>query len=184
MKKPIVALIVLILSLSVTCIAFANVFTGGFPSNDVKSLKYVISGGDSNYQQNIMKAGCNAWNGISSKVAVSNNNSGAKVSVYKSTTNTSGLWGEARPYYKKYGIWIYDSACVNIWGIADVYGYDNQMSNSNLLNSEKKAVFTHEMGHILSLAHISSDGVMVSGRNKSLTPTTTDKNNLKLKWGN
>ncbi len=162
-----------------------HLFTGGYPASDIQNLRYVLSGGDSSYQQNIMKAGANQWNSISSQVVVSLNSSGAKMSIYKSTTSTPGLFGEAYLYYDDGDGWERDLVGNQIWGLSDIYGYDNQMTASNMTDAQKKAVFTHEVGHALSLKHISSPltGVMRQGLEKALSPTDTDKGHLTLKWG-
>ena len=72
-----------------------------------------------------------------------------------------------------------------IWGVSDIYGYDNQMTASDMTDAQKKAVFTHEVGHALSLKHIYSPltGVMRQGLEKALSPTDTDIGHLTLKWG-
>ncbi|OPY57827.1 MAG: hypothetical protein A4E55_01368 [Pelotomaculum sp. PtaU1.Bin035] len=187
-RKIVIILTILICSLSIVSLAWADaqhLFTGGYPASDIQDLRYVLSGGDSSYQQNIMKAGANQWNSISSEVVLSNNSSGAKMSIYKSTTSTPGLFGEAYCYYDGGDGWERDLVGNQIWGVSDIYGYDNQMTASNLTNAQKKAVFTHEVGHALSLKHISSPltGVMRQGLEKALSPTDTDEGHLTLKWG-
>lgn len=168
-------------------------FTGGFTQTDVSGLSYVKSGGDSAYQTNVM-SGVDAWNGISTKVRVINSSTGAKVSVYKSTSTVSGLNGRMDPYYKNsFGGMTLDSAYTNVWAVADVFGFDNNMNNvsgiGSLSTSQRKAVFTHEMGHALSLKHNNSTYFLIMNQYTqdtvaALTPKTDDKGNLKLKWGN
>jgi len=110
-RKILIILTIAICSLSMTVSAWADaqhLFTGGYPASDIQNLRYVLSGGDSNYQQNIMKAGANQWNSRSGKVVVSQNSSGSKMSIYKSTTATPGLFGEAYCYYDGGSGWVRD----------------------------------------------------------------------------
>ncbi|QOS97834.1 matrixin family metalloprotease [Brevibacterium sp. JNUCC-42] len=162
-------------------------FTGGFKSSDVSDLKYVVSGGNSSYQK-MMEAGVQAWNDVSSKVNVSYGSDG-KVSVYKSTTSVSGLNGRIDPYYRNVvGGLSLDKKCVNIWETVDVFGFDNNLEKLNLDSDEKKAVYMHEMGHALSMAHNDSKKYLLMNTYtqdtvKALTLKSDDKGNLRIKWG-
>lgn len=164
-----------------------HLFSGSYRSSDASNLKYVLSGGDATYQ-NMMRAGANAWNGISSKVALSENNTGAKMSIYKSTTTTTGLLGRMYPYYKNfYGGLSEDTSLTNVWEVTDVYGYDNQMTNCNMNIYQKQSNYSHEVGHALSLAHTSdlpsSTYTVMRQGIQQIGPQLTDKDHLKLKWG-
>ena len=164
-----------------------HVFTGGYSAANVSSLKYVISGGDTDYQ-NMMKAGANAWNGISSKVSVSNNNTGAKMSIYKGTTTSSGTLGRMIPYYKNIlGGLSEDTSLTNIWSVTDVYGYDNQMEAFSMTKIQKQSNYSHEVGHALSMAHTndlpSTTSTVMRQGIQSIGPQPTDEGHLKLKWG-
>jgi hypothetical protein len=163
-------------------------FTGGFPSSNIQDLKFVISGGNNSYQKNIISAGAKAWNDISSKVKISNNSTGAKVSIYKTSGKLSRVYGSTCAYYSTfYGI-AYDFSNAQIWNCVDIYGYDNQMDTAGYTDSDKKCIYMHEMGHALSLAHNDSNTFIIMNPSASniisaLYPRNDDKNNLKLKWG-
>ncbi|WPS85391.1 matrixin family metalloprotease (plasmid) [Brevibacillus halotolerans] len=153
-------------------------FTGGLRATDVKKIKYVISGGSSSYQKNVMKAGVEAWNGISSKVKVTEGSSGAKVSVILKNSDKNNLYGIMMPFSN--GARDYDLD--EIWDNIDVIGYENTLSKIGL--SEQRGVFTHEMGHALSLAHNDSDSDLIMHPYALTTDVQTDdEKNLKLKWG-
>ncbi|TEB04873.1 hypothetical protein Psch_03635 [Pelotomaculum schinkii] len=82
-KKILILICTLSCLLLTFSIAFADaqhLFTGGYRA--VTDLGYVLSGGDSSYQQNIMVAGANAWNGLSSNVAVGLNTDVSAMSIY------------------------------------------------------------------------------------------------------
>lgn len=153
-------------------------FTGGLRASDVKKIKYVIAGGSSSYQRNVMKAGVEAWNGISSKVKVTEGSSGAKVSVILTNSDKNNLYGIMMPFSNEARDYDLDE----IWDNIDVIGYDNTLSRIGL--SEQKGVFTHEMGHALSLAHNDSDSDLIMHSVELSTDIQTDdEKNLKLKWG-
>lgn len=162
---------------------------GGFPASEVKAIGYVMSGGTSSYQKNIMKAGVESWNGISTKVRVLYDNEDAKISVYKSSSSVSGLNGRMDPYYENaLGRLKFDENFDNVWEVADIFGFDNNMDKLKLTDDEKKAIYIHEMGHALSLKHNDSTYYLIMNTDTLDTAAATtlksdDKGNLKLKWG-
>ncbi|TPG69754.1 hypothetical protein EEL31_15505 [Brevibacillus laterosporus] len=154
-------------------------FTGGLRASDVKNIKYVLAGGSSSYQKKVMKAGVEAWNGVSKKVKISEGNSGAIVSVILTNAPTANLYGIMIPFSDGDRDWGLDE----IWDNIDVIGYDNVLSSIGI--DEQRGVFTHEMGHALSLAHNDSDSDLIMHSVKLSTDIQTDdEKNLKLKWGN
>lgn len=51
-RKILIILTIVICSLSMVALAWADaqhLFTGGYPASDIQNLRYVLSGGDSNY---------------------------------------------------------------------------------------------------------------------------------------
>ncbi|QOT00354.1 hypothetical protein JNUCC42_06425 [Brevibacterium sp. JNUCC-42] len=153
-------------------------FTGGLRASYVKNIKYVLAGGSSSYQKKVMKAGVEAWNDISSKVNVSEGNSGAIVSVILTNSNKNNLYGIMMPFADGDRDYELD----DIWDNIDVIGYDNTLSRIGI--DEQRGVFTHEMGHALSLAHNDSDSdLIMHSVNLSTGIQTDDEKNLKLKWG-
>ncbi|QOT00422.1 matrixin family metalloprotease [Brevibacterium sp. JNUCC-42] len=112
-----------------------------------------------------------------------------KVSVYKSTTSVSDLNGRIDPYYRNVvGGLSLDKKGINIWETVDVFCFDNNLEKLNLDSDEKKAVYMHEMGHALSMAHNDSKKYLLMNTYtqdtvKALTLKSDDKGNLRIKWG-
>lgn len=164
-------------------------FVGGFNQPKVShTISYVLSGGSSSYQQNIMNAGVIQWNGISSKVVLAGSGPNG-ISVYCSSTSNPDLQGVMNPYYRNwYGSLTYDSSLTNVWECADVFGYENNMSRKGYTDAQKKAIYIHEVGHAVSLAHNNSAYYLIMNQYsndtiKALVPQKDDKDNLKIKWG-
>jgi len=169
----------------------AHLFSGGLPASKVASLNWAYYT-DSTYGDTIIAPAANNWNSISSKVKLSNaSGTGTSVSIdaYKDTTSIPGLWGEIIPYYvDASGNVVDDLACLcHTWTYVEVYGYENQMNTSGLTNTQKVSNYTHEFGHALSLNHVArnspSAAVMKQGQ-QGIGPQQTDKDHLRLKWGN
>lgn len=190
--SSIVVVLVLVAIASITTASGpAHVFTGGYPVDVVQNLRYVVSGGTSNYQQNIMIAGANQWNGISSKVSVSMNSSGARMSILQGSTPVQGLLGEMKPFKQNMlGQWI-PALPTDVWYATDVIIYENQFvlleqHGVPITDVGRRATLSHEVGHALSLAHtndIPTVENMDQGLGKAPTPTSVDKFHLTLKWG-
>lgn len=196
MKRRTGSLVVLVLML-VTIVSIttasgpAHVFSGGYPVDVVQNLRYVVSGGTSNYQQNIMIAGANQWNGISSKVNLSTNSSGARMSILQGSTPVQGLLGEMKPYKRDMlGQWL-PALPTDVWHATDVIIYENQFAwlaqkGVPITDVDRRATLSHEVGHALSLAHtndIPTVENMDQGLGKAPAPTSVDKFHLTLKWG-
>lgn len=162
-----------------------HTYTGGYRSSDAADLKFVISGGDSNYQT-LMKNAALSWNGISSKVKLSNSSTGAKMSIIKSTKDPSDptLVGKMFPYYYYFGNLI-PASNSDVWDLVDAKGYSEAMFGYQ--SFEIQSVYTHEIGHALSLGHNQTKPTIMYNPFYRTTyptsPTTADKDHLKLKWG-
>lgn len=163
----------------------AHIYTGGYPASVVQSLKYVLSGGDSGYQQNVMQRGADMWNDISSAVSLSLNSVGARMSIIKSTSDQAGRYGACFWYKKNILGQIVPATSTDIWYCTDCYIYDNQCQYMD--EFEKSSVMGHEVGHGLSLAHTNDLGtseIMDSGSwPDEYAPTPVDEGHLTLKWG-
>jgi hypothetical protein len=165
----------------------ANIFSGGLPPSEVQSLGVKYYTNDT-YGKTYIVPAMNNWNGISSKVKLNNVQDGRiKVNAFSGTTSQDGLLGRMFPYYTTwYGGTAEDTSLSKTWTYTDVYAYANQMKNYNMNDSQIKSNYTHEFGHALSLAHVTDSNVSAVMKQgiQSIGPTTTDKNNLKAKWGN
>jgi hypothetical protein len=188
-QKMLLLLFVIIftLSLSGTAFALGEVYTGGYRASDVAGLKYIISGSPGgSYDNDIIQPAAYDWNFISSKVSLTYNSSGAKMSVIVKGYSGSDVLGRMYPYYKNIsGGLSVDTALTRVWECTDVVGYDETMNDALFLNYEKRQVYCHEMGHALSLAHVTngSYSVMKPSGTDPYSPSTYDKSNLKNKWG-
>lgn len=163
-----------------------HIWTGGLPTSVISDFRYVVSGG-TYAQQNIMKAGANAWNGISSKVKLSNNATSAKMNIYWSSSPVNGNYGYCYTWYNDSGTLREDTIRTRVWFCIDAYVYDNQMVINGFNDYQKQSNVTHEVGHALSLAHTNNlpattYTVMRQGK-QQIGPQMEDKNHLKLKWG-
>lgn len=159
-----------------------HLYSGGFSSTIISNLKYVMSGGDSTYQWEIMEKGAQRWNGISSKVKASYGTSGTRLSIYKSSSSVPDLFGQALFYKSDWS----QASIYAVWSYASVKLYDNQMNNAGFTLENKRSCMAHEMGHILSLNHtndIPSPELMDPGKDLPSWPTSIDIGHLKLKWG-
>lgn len=63
------------------------------------------------------------------------------------------------------------------------------MNNFRLDKTQIISTYIHEFGHALSLAHVADNSsalpaVMRTSGGQRLGPQQTDKNHLRLKWGN
>jgi hypothetical protein len=171
---------------------FAQYFAGGFPSSRVVQVRWAAPSLSSDYLTKYVRPGVNSWNGISSRVSISQvatSTSGSyEIDVLTSSTPRQGLVGQLIPYYL-IGSKLFESSPTDTWTYAQLFGYTNQISNFKLTDSEIIAsVYAHEMGHALSMAHTNPPtgtiSIMKSGFQTSYLPQAFDKANLKAKWGN
>ena len=182
--RKVAFMLVVTLMMSKTILA-SDIFKGGLPSVEVKSLKFRYTT-NSTYGNKFIVPAANYWNGISSKVSMTSTTSDtAKVSVYAETTTQNGLLGLVVPYYETIsGSISEDTNLTKTWIFCDLFGYYNQMQSFNMTDSQIISNYAHEFGHTLSLSHPSSSvtALMKQGI-QSIKPQTHDKNNLKAKWG-
>jgi hypothetical protein len=111
------------------------------------------------------------------------------VRVVTATTAQNGLYGLTTPYCTSGGSSLSGIACASIqkWGSAQVTGYTNQIALSNLNTTQIiSSVYCHEFGHVLSLSHTNYGvtAVMTASDITTYLPQSTDKANLRAKWGN
>ena len=148
----------------------------------VSDLRFIMEGGTTSEQTNIISPGALQWNNISSGVSLSNNSSNSKCTIAWTTFTDPDYSGHTM-VYNYYGQEIDDYTSTWYSTRCEIY-YNNI---SGYTNSEKKAVVTHEVGHALGLneaTDMSAKPVMRQGIDKALSPNQVDKAHLKLKWGN
>jgi hypothetical protein len=166
--------------------AAGQYWSGGFPSSFIKDYRYIVSGGTTT-EQNDFRYAASKWNGISSKVSLSENQKGSKVSLI-TTTNTS----EVPSAYIGY-TWTYNSSgsvasTSSTWAVADVKVYKTNLSNyypGSDYRGAFQTVAMHEIGHSLSLSHNDTVSCLMESEMRGFytAPARADKENLKAKWG-
>jgi hypothetical protein len=172
-------------------VGFAQSFSGGFPASRVVQLTWAAPSLSSSYLTQYVRPGFNGWNGISSKVSLSQVVSSASHQVDVLTSSISsgpGVIGEFFPYCLVGGSLV-KCLSTDVWAYAQIYGYTDQISYFKLTDSEIiGSVYAHEMGHALSMKHTSPPtgtvSIMKSGFINSYLPQAFDKANLTQRWGN
>jgi hypothetical protein len=161
-----------------------HLFSGGFGS--ALGLRWTSSL-SSTYLSDYVIPAANGWNGISSKVTLTQVSSGTyQIKVNTSTTASFGTVGEMIQYCS-FGSGAAVCQTETPWTSVQVLGYTNQIANFYLTKTEIiSTVYAHEFGHALSMAHntIDTPSLMETGSKKTILPQATDKSHLKLKWGN
>jgi hypothetical protein len=181
-----------------------SVFYSRLPSGAVKWIarpKYgpnyaedLVGPAISNYTNQYLVPASRSWNGISSKVSLTQVTSGSyQVSV------TNDLLPAIKPVLDAYGIFV--AYCIgptgvtitgdfcrnlpSIWSSVQIIGYEIPMITDKFSTTNRIAVYTHEWGHTLSLRHneTGAPSIMLQGQ-KTIGPQAADKDHLRLKWGN
>ncbi len=162
-----------------------HLFSGGFPASTIQNLTYYKDPSLTTYTyaDEVDKA-APSWNGISSKVKLTNGASTAKVKVYAGNYSTQTWNGIMDPYSGG----TYDPEGDDIWDSARIRLNYYQMTTQKSLNSLSiQSVAGHEFGHALSLKHTGrSVSIMTDDYYDDFSyylPQTMDKDHLKLKWG-
>jgi len=178
----------LILGSAIPAFALGEVYSGGYPASVVSGLKYIISGSPGTwYDDDIIHPAAYDWNFISTKVSVTYNSSGSKMSVLVQDYSGSDVVGRMIPYYRNIlGRLVVDTTCTKDWEVTEAIGYDETMNDNLYLSLDKRHVYCHEIGHALSLDHVTADAdaIMKQGSRDPVSPTDYDKANLRFKWGN
>ncbi|WP_051263322.1 hypothetical protein [Tuberibacillus calidus] len=186
MKKYLFFLPVLLLTVILSPVTShaADTWSGGFSS--VNPIYYNVHTNDT-YKNNYIVPAARNWNGISSKVTLSNwQNSAAAIEVYAETTSDPDLLGEFIPYYTDNFGRHRDTSCYcHTWnGGGDLIGYYDNMNKNNMTDSQIISNYTHEFGHSLSLGHPSESSASVMHQGiQSIGPQSLDKSNLRKRWG-
>jgi hypothetical protein len=166
-----------------------HTFTGGFLPSKTPDLKILSSLG-AQYDTAHTDAAIVSWNNISSKVRLTKVTSGSyDVSLVVSTNLNPSVYGEMVPYCAAgAGLAKCDSST---WNSTQVKVYESNMNNNGYTSTgHKRALISHELGHVLSLAHypnedyISFDAAMGNAAvYNQLLPQAIDKAHLKEKHG-
>jgi hypothetical protein len=161
-----------------------HLWSGGFGT--ASDLRWTSSL-SSSYLSDYVIPATNGWNGISSRVKLTQVSSGAyQIKVNITTSSSFGTVGEMISYCSA-GSGYVKCGGVTPWGSAQVIGYTNQITNFYLTKTEIiSTVYSHEFGHALSMGHnfVDTPSVMQQGSKSTYLPQATDKSHLKLKWGN
>jgi hypothetical protein len=161
-----------------------HLWSGGFGS--ASSLKWTSSL-SSTYLSDYVIPGANGWNGISSKVNLTQVSSGTyQIRVSTQSDPRYGVVGEMIAYCPS-GSGYTKCGGYTPWGSAQVFGYTNQIANFSLTKTQIiSSVYSHEFGHSLSLGHNDSElpAVMTANAVTTILPQAADKSHLKSKWGN
>lgn len=121
------------------------------------------------------------WQNTSSKVNLYYRTSGRRDTYYVGDTTSTAI-GRMIPYNRLGHI-----TCLNCdWGSTRLYLYDNNIRSNSWTYTNILATATHEVGHSLKLKHPPSGthSIMRQGRKDFTSSTSTDKRNLRRKWGN
>jgi hypothetical protein len=173
-------------------------YSYGLPASVVANLTWTHDAVTINqsYLDTLIKPSLAQWNGISTKVKstyVAPSATPTKLKVFLGNQGSSGQdAGETVPYCAVgtgYGVCAISRTQGSTYTSVRIYGYDNAMNGAGYNNTNKIKMFTHEVGHALSMDHFdrtdlpSTTSVMVSGKYLHGVQAY-DKTNLKLKWGN
>jgi hypothetical protein len=171
-------------------LGFAQSYSGGFIASRVVQVRWKSTQLSSDYVTKYVRPGFNGWNGISSKVSLSQVAGGDyDVDVVPSSTTEAGLVGAQFPYCLIRTTLINCGFYNEVWAFSLIAGYTNQITNLKLSDSEIiSSVYAHEMGHTLSMDHTSPPtgtiSIMKSGFRGTYLPQAFDKTNLRKRWGN
>lgn len=161
-----------------------EIYIGGFSS--VTDYRWITVSNSPSYINDYIVPAANQWNSQSSKVRLTRVTSGnynleVQIRFNGDDPMQAGImvpnciFGERK-------------ICLILpWRSALVIGYEDVMSRKGYTTSERISNFIHEIGHSLSLDHVSTQNpslaVMKQGT-QSIGPQQYDVNNLRAKWGN
>lgn len=199
-RKNILSLLVgSVLSIGFCQESQAQYFSGGFPPDVVRDLRWtapLTSSLTEQYLKNNVINEALQWNNISSKVKLTRVKSGTyHIKVLTAIGRQDRILAEVTPYCKKFKFEFWEDCSSKVWSIARITGYENEMTRA-FKNSiaNRASTYLHEFGHALSLAHVEDLGersIMYPSFD-TYTPDFTmnvyapgiiDKRNLKEKWG-
>jgi hypothetical protein len=145
--------------------------------------------GISNYAKQFMSPAGNSWNLISSRVLLTQVISGNyQIRVTNDMTAQVSLreYGRTLKYCNINGVITSGTICLDkIYTSVIITGQELAMQIDKFSTTNRIALYTHELGHALSLTD-SNDipGTVMAQGIKTVGPQVADKDHLKLKWGN
>jgi hypothetical protein len=166
----------------------AQYYSGGFPASQMVQVRWTSTNLSADYLTKYVRPAVNGWNGVSSKVSLSQ-------VVESLPYDVNVIFGNS-PRYGQVG--VMNPSCppttgicpsTGTWKKAEVVGFINQIVNLNLSDTEiVGSVYAHEFGHALAMDHSSPPtgtiSVMPAGIRTTYSAQAFDKANLRKKWGN
>lgn len=167
-------------------LALGQIWSGGFPPSVTANLywTYDPSTVSTQYLNTYIGPAVNQWNGISSKVLVSISSiQPYRIKAFTGKGAIAGVYGEMLASCPS-GV---SPACNSDknWQVAAVTGYENVMTSAGFNTTNRVALYAHEFGHALSMAHVTAtvNAAMLTSGKLNYGVQQYDKDNLKSKWG-
>lgn len=193
-KTRFISLLFLLFFLVGTTIISASNYTthihkGGYSKSNAQNLSVNIRPSVDHYggsYRSRIVASLNSMTGVSSKLGWHQTTSGSpKINIAAGNWTTVTWYGEAAYYCGTTVITACskDSSTARARTEIKLNGYTMTQANFSYANGHHTII--HEIGHALSLGHVSSGAsVMRSGKLSYTVPQAMDKDHLKYKWGN
>jgi hypothetical protein len=166
----------------------AQYYSGGFPASRMVQVRWASTNLSADYLTKYVRPAVNGWNGVSSKVSLSQ--------VVESLPHDINVIFGNSPRFGQVG--VMNPSCppttgicpsTGTWSKAEVVGFINQIVNLSLSDTEIiGSVYAHEFGHALAMEHslppTGTISIMPAGIRTTYSAQAFDKANLRKKWGN